>query len=370
MRLLGWRRRRNAGNDEFPEGLDAASAWDEQLSAYLDSELDVREAVAVEDALELDPALAVQLDELSVVRDALGSLGELRAPRPFTIEAPPTAVRHTSGRLELVFRMGALAAAVAFAVVLTGDIVGLGDDGVEGWGISRPRFGGGSSEQASDAPQAASIAVLEAAPTSQAAPTPVATVAQAAIASPTLQPTAARAAATSVSTATAAATAAPSAVAAAASPATAEPTEAAAADRAADASPAATTDSRAAARTAVESAESDATPAADQPATPTVAAGESQAAATEAAASADDAADEEDGTGASTPTEQAAATLAPAATATPAPSIRDDVRREEPAGTDDSARALRRAEQWLLLAAVALAVLALGLGFRRRGGRA
>ena len=155
MRLLGWRRRRNTGDDEFPQGLDAALARDERLSAYLDSELDEREAVAVEDALGADPALATQLDELRVVRAALGSLGELRAPRPFTIEAPPTAVRHAPGRLELVFRMGAVAAAVAFAVVLTGDFVGLGDDGVEGWGISRPSFGGGASEQASDAPQAA-----------------------------------------------------------------------------------------------------------------------------------------------------------------------------------------------------------------------
>ena len=363
MRLLGWRRRRNTGNDEFPEGLDATSAWDEQLSAYLDGELDDGGAVAVEDALELEPALAVQLDELSVVRDALGSLGELRAPRPFTIEAPPTAVRHTPGRLELIFRMGALAAAVAFAVVLTGDIVGLGDDGVEGWGISRPSFGGGSSEQASDAPQAAAAF---AAPTS-----PVA--AQPETAASTPQPTATSAAAGASPTATAApatptpaATTVPTAVAAAVSTAVAT----VAASPAAETTGTATSDSRAAARTAVESAESDATPAADQPSTPTVAAGESQAAATEAAASADDAADEEDGTGASTPTEQAAATLAPAATATPAPSIRDDVLQEEPAGTDDSARALRRAEQWLLLAATALAVLALGLGFRRRGGRA
>ena len=42
----------------------------------------------------------------------------------------------------------------------------------------------------------------------------------------------------------------------------------------------------------------------------------------------------------------------------------------EAEGGDDGARALRRAEQWLLLAAGALAVLALGLGLRRRGNRA
>ena len=359
MRLLGWRRRRNTGDDEFPQGLDAVLARDERLSAYLDSELDEREAVAVEDALGADPVLATQLDELRVVRAALGSLGELRAPRPFTIEAPPTAVRHTPGRLELIFRMGAVAAAVAFAVVLTGDFVGLGDDGVEGWGVSRPSFGGGESEQASDAPQALSAVAPEAATaasTPQTAPTPVATVAQAA--------------ATVAATATPAATSAPTAAAAAA--ASAEPTAA----QAAKAPPAPTTDSRAAARTR-EPSETAEAPSAGEASAPTAAGQGSEAApAATAATEADGAADEADGTDATEAAPPAAATAA-AAAATPeptalatAPATGNQTMMGEAEGGDDGARALRRAEQWLLLAAVALAVLALGLGLRRRGNRA
>ena len=359
MRLLGWRRRRNIGDDEFPQGLAAASPWDEQLSAYLDSELDDREAVAVEDALGADPALATQLDELRVVREALGSLGELRAPRPFTLEAPPTAVRHTPGRLELIFRMGAVAAAVAFAVVLTGDFVGLGNEGVEGWGISRPWSGGGSSEQASDAPQAAqarSFAAPEAATaasTPQTAPTPVATVAQAA--------------ATVAATPAPTATSAPTAVAAAA--ATAEPT-------AADASSAPTTDSRTAGR-ALESSETAEAPSANEAPAPTAAGQGSEAApAAKDTTAADGAAAEDDGTDAAEAAPPAAATAA-AAAATPepaamatAPATGNQTMMGEAEGGDDGARALRTAEQWLLLAAVALAVLALGLGLRRRGSRA
>ncbi len=359
MRLLGWRRRRNTGDDEFPQGLDAALARDEQLSAYLDSELDEREAVAVEDALGADPALATQLDELRVVRTALGSLGELRAPRPFTIEAPPTAVRHAPGRLELIFRMGAVAAAVAFAVVLTGDFVGLGNEGVEGWGVSRPSFGGGESEQASDAPQALSAVAPEAATaasTPQAAPTPVATVAQAA--------------ATVAATATPAATSAPTAVAAAA--ASAEPTAA----KAPDAPPAPTTDSRAAARTREPSETAEAPSAVEAPAPTAAGQGSEAAPAATAATEADGAADEADGTDATEAAPPAAATAA-AAAATPepaalatAPATGNQTMMGEAEGGDDGARALRRAEQWLLLAAVALAVLALGLGLRRRGSRA
>ena len=362
MRLLGWRRRRNTGDDEFPQGLDAVLARDEQLSAYLDSELDEREAVAVEDALGADPALATQLDELRVVRDALGSLGELRAPRPFTIEAPPTAVGHAPGRLELIFRMGAVAAAVAFAVVLTGDFVGLGNEGVEGWGISRPSFGGGASEQASDAPQALSAVAPEAATaasTPQAAPTPVATVAVAA--------------ATVAATATPAATSAPTAAAAAA--ATAQPTAAQAA-KAPDAPPAPTTDSRAAARTRESSETAEAPSAGEAPAPTAAGQGSDGTPAATAATEADGAADEDDSTDAAEAAPPAAATAA-AAAATPepaalatAPATGNQTMMGEADGGDDGARALRRAEQWLLLAAVALAVLALGLGLRRRGNRA
>ena len=36
MRLWGWRRRSDAGDEEYPEPLDVSAVWDEQLSAHLD----------------------------------------------------------------------------------------------------------------------------------------------------------------------------------------------------------------------------------------------------------------------------------------------------------------------------------------------
>ena len=132
MRFWGWWRRDGGSSPgEFPdEGRSAAElAQDELLSAYLDGEVNEAEAAAVERRLEADLEQRGELEELRVLRDALSELGELRAPRPFTLEAPPERARSGLGRLELAARMGAVAAAVAFAVVLTGDIAGLSDDG-------------------------------------------------------------------------------------------------------------------------------------------------------------------------------------------------------------------------------------------------
>ena len=348
MGLWSWLRRGDARDDEYPEPLDVASVWDEQLSAHLDGELDEPDAAAVTEALEADPALGTRLNELAAVRDALGSLGELRAPRPFTLEAPSTAGRSAPGRFELVFRMGAVAAAVAFAVVLAGDFAGLGGEGVEGWGISRPGFGGGQSEQAGDAPQAAAPAAFQAVAT--AAPgTPVAAQAEQAAATPT-------------AAATAAVTAAATSVAAAA------PTVAAAAGAdEGQASPAPTIDSRTAART--RDSEESATPAAAAKApTPAAAApqAESQASATpEAEREAAEAADAADGSESAAPAAGTAA--APLAAATEAPEAQVAQPQAEPEAGDGGGAALRTAEQGLLLATIALVGLALLLA-RRRGG--
>ncbi len=360
MRLWGWRRRRGTGDDEFPEGAAASAARDEQLSAYLDDELDEHEHAAVEDALAADPALAVQLNELGAVRDALGALGELRAPRPFTLEAPPTALRGAPGRLELIFRMGAVAAAVAFAVVLAGDVAGLGDEG-------RPRFGGVEDEQASDAPQAAAVAPTSA--TALAAPlaaTPLAAATRAATAAPIAE--AAAPAATSVAT--------PAAPVAAEAAATPEPTAArlaaATATPAADAaaaSPTATIETRAAARTR-DSGEAEATPAADQPA-PAAAAVEARAEATPApTAAAEEAAASDDAAEAAPAATPAAAAEAPAPAAPVAPAVRQEPIEGASEDGDGAGRALRRAEQGLLLAAAAFLGLSLLLARRRRGGAA
>ena len=69
----------------------------EQLSAYLDGELDGADAGRVERAVRADPDLAAQLDQLRAVRGLLRSLPRQRAPRGFV-----EAVGAKAERLRLV----------------------------------------------------------------------------------------------------------------------------------------------------------------------------------------------------------------------------------------------------------------------------
>ena len=180
MRLWGWWRRSEPSAGESPdEGGGASGVRDELLSAYLDGELDEAQAAGIEDGLAADPALATELDELRVLREALSELGELRAPRPFTLEAPPLAARGGLSRFEIASRMGAVAAAVAFAVVLSGDIAGLGDDGTSSRSTTQAEGGFVTAEAERPEPAAGDAGASDAgsddaaaAPASTATPQP------------------------------------------------------------------------------------------------------------------------------------------------------------------------------------------------------
>ena len=112
---------RNRDNDP---PLSEADRRDLQLSEYLDGDLSAEERSALETTLATDPQLTDALDGMRHVRDSLASLDPVRAPRSFAIEAPPLPARAGFGRFELVARFGAVAAAVAFAAVLFGDVSG------------------------------------------------------------------------------------------------------------------------------------------------------------------------------------------------------------------------------------------------------
>ena len=112
---------RNRDNDP---PLSEADRRDLQLSEYLDGDLSAEERSALETTLATDPQLTDALDGMRHVRDSLASLDPVRAPRSFAIEAPPLPARAGFGRFELVARFGAVAAAVAFAAVLVGDLSG------------------------------------------------------------------------------------------------------------------------------------------------------------------------------------------------------------------------------------------------------
>lgn len=121
-RFWPWARR---GRDA--DAPTAEEARDERLSAYLDGELSSDEATTIRAELDADPALRETLEALRSVRTMLVALGELRAPRPFTIEAT-AARRQGVPRLELVARVGAAIAVLAFVAVASTDLAGLGDD--------------------------------------------------------------------------------------------------------------------------------------------------------------------------------------------------------------------------------------------------
>lgn len=105
-----------------------AELRDERLSAFMDGELPDREHVAVEIEIADDPTMRADLEGLQQVRDGLRDLEVVPAPRSFALTAPPVRPATWLGmpRLDLAMRTGAAVAAVAFAVVLVGDIGGTG----------------------------------------------------------------------------------------------------------------------------------------------------------------------------------------------------------------------------------------------------
>lgn len=124
---MRWWRRQGGQTDAQP---DALAARDELLSAFLDGELDPAEARSLSSELTTDPELRAALEGMREIKSALGSLGEVRAPRSFALAAPPVPARRGLGRVELGARVGAVAAAVAFVAVIGSDLRGSTSDPV------------------------------------------------------------------------------------------------------------------------------------------------------------------------------------------------------------------------------------------------
>jgi hypothetical protein len=109
---------------------DATAARDELLSAYLDAGLTTDDQSLLLIELDADEELRDALEGMREVKAALASLGELRAPRSFALAAAPVAAPRGLSRLELGTRFGAIAAAVAFVLVLGADLRGGGAEPV------------------------------------------------------------------------------------------------------------------------------------------------------------------------------------------------------------------------------------------------
>jgi len=210
--MFGWFRRNGSG-DALSRGAPLADAIpteaerrDELLSAYLDADLTSAERDQLDARLATDTDLRDALEGMRLVRDTLATLEPARAPRSFAITAPPVPQpRRAFGRLDLVTRIGAMTAAVAFVVVLAGDLTGAGtpiadqsfsttaeiaaiqpepaaDGGAAGGSADSAGevASGGSERSTSDGPAPAPAAATE-----EAAPPPASSSSDAAEAAPT-----------------------------------------------------------------------------------------------------------------------------------------------------------------------------------------
>ena len=127
--MFGWFKR--SGSSDAPQvgavepALTESELRDDELSAYLDGELAPEAVRSLEARLASDADLTEALDGLRVVRDTLATLEVVRAPRSFALPAQPAPERPAGfGRLDLLARLGAMTAAVAFVVVLASDLSG------------------------------------------------------------------------------------------------------------------------------------------------------------------------------------------------------------------------------------------------------
>lgn len=113
---------------------DRHSRYRDQLSAYIDGELDEAVSGRVEAHLETCAGCRGQLDELRATVHALAEMVEVPAPRSFTLTAEQAATRRPLPATQPVFfgmRLAAAGVAVALAAVLLLDAGGLRDNGPE-----------------------------------------------------------------------------------------------------------------------------------------------------------------------------------------------------------------------------------------------
>jgi hypothetical protein len=96
---------------------------DELMSAYLDDDLTLSERAELEARLAADDGARASFEGMRAVRDTLATLEVVRAPRSFAITAPPVRQQQRGlSRFDLVTRVGAMAASVAFVAVVAGDL--------------------------------------------------------------------------------------------------------------------------------------------------------------------------------------------------------------------------------------------------------
>ena len=102
----------------------------EQLSAYMDNQLGVRERTGIEARLQTDVSLRQAWDDLVLTRAAVKALPHLRAPRNFTL-TPAMAGKagrrqRQTPRLFNTFRLASAVSSLLLVMVVLVDLFGLG----------------------------------------------------------------------------------------------------------------------------------------------------------------------------------------------------------------------------------------------------
>ena len=156
---MRWWKHRTGQIDPQP---DAGATGDELLSAFLDGQLVADEVSALTSELAIDAELRAAFEGLREVKVALSALDEVPAPRAFTLAASPAQAPQGLSRLELGTRFGAVAAAVAFVLILGSDLRGGPVEPTVATGIAS------SSSQTANSTRAQSVSVPPSATTAEA----------------------------------------------------------------------------------------------------------------------------------------------------------------------------------------------------------
>jgi hypothetical protein len=131
----------------------------EQLSSYLDGQLDPSDSARLESRLASDPALASTLDALRESRNLLRRMPKRRAPRNFTLTRQMVGLKPPLPRSYPVFRFATALATLLFALSFVTNQVGR-------LAASAPApmnygMGGGGGDAATEAPAMESALATE-----------------------------------------------------------------------------------------------------------------------------------------------------------------------------------------------------------------
>lgn len=94
----------------------------QEISSYLDHQLDVRSQVRLEERMQLEPQLRSAFEEMQALRFLLRSQPRLRAPRNFTL-TPAMAGKPRAAHAHPTLRLATALAGILFIVLFLGDLL-------------------------------------------------------------------------------------------------------------------------------------------------------------------------------------------------------------------------------------------------------